>query len=224
MTNLSDFKSYIRPATETPINLKQQFLRLRYDCGIKGDPICFDHKNKLDIDRFDEMDTTIYIITTEKVNSKEHVITGARIMPTIIDYEFEAPIWHDRIGNYPLPKSPDIYSGGRWVNRYIVNHQGWSVDGNDKAKGFIANGLMLMNFYRACEARGVKTIIGWPSTRIVRFGERNTMTKRYPGQLKSKGGDGRDICFAEYDVNEELYNMGLKSFKQGADMLETAEA
>jgi N-acyl-L-homoserine lactone synthetase len=215
MEKQATFKSYITSATELPSQLKEQFLKLRYKCGIQGDPICYDHIKKMDIDRFDDMASTIYIVATKQENGKETVVTGSRIMPTIIDYEFEDPIWEGIIKDRSLPKSPDIYAGGRWVNKYIINHEGWTKDESLKAHGFIANGLMLMGFYQACEQNGVKTIIGWPSPRIVKFGETNDMEKRYSETLISSGGDGREIKLVEYDINQSLYRMGREAYNKG---------
>jgi N-acyl-L-homoserine lactone synthetase len=109
-----------------PPGLLKQYGRLRYDCFAVDDPyVCMNHQNRTELDHFDELPTTMYLMVISKqAGHPKKLVSAVRLIPTVEAYDLEQPSWSYLTNHFALPKANNVVEGSRWVGKSSRTYEG----------------------------------------------------------------------------------------------------
>lgn len=204
MINSSSFKTQIFTAVSAPIDLKRQYGQLRYPCFSNSDPfVNQDHIEKTEFDRFDQCESTIYIMVTQAdaLTGTERLISAVRLMSTANDYDLAAPSWGYLTDGIALPKTSDTFDGSRWVGR-----------SSRTLEGMASTGLLVMAIVNVAKERGFKQLIGATNALAAEWFASRDVDIEILSEPYYSERDNAYLIVATYPVDDELYQAGLELF------------
>lgn len=197
------YKSHIYAASSTPIELKMQYGRLRYKQFSDGDAfVSLDHSSRVEFDEFDDMPTTLYLFAVAEDEPHSRLITGVRLMPTVVDYDMEMDCWKHLLVGIDLAKEPHIYAGGRW---YGASHK--------TAEGRLGGGMLLQEMYTASQSFGFTMVHSFALSPCTNWMKKKNLANREAGMTYDVRPDGRKLSLNETPINAQMYELGIKQYR-----------
>lgn len=195
-------------ADKVPADLKFQYGQLRYNAFSKDDPfvnLC--HNTRTEFDRYDKMDTTLYIMATAQREHVRELIVACRCLPTLFDYELEMPSWSyltdHIIEGESLPKSGKVFESMRWV-----------TVPRKRSEAHVGAGIVAVGMYQAGLDYGFKEIIGVTTGQVIEFIKRQGKTTRSitPPLRNERDKDSLEIHYQILD--EAFLRASIETYEQ----------
>lgn len=203
----------INSAKNIAPHLMANFGRLRYKCFEPDDPnVNMDHSRRIELDHFDRMEDTTYIMVVATENGQQELVSGMRLRPTTADYELEMDSYRYLTDGVALPKTTTIMEGSRWVGR-----------SSRTPEGMLSTGMLMNALYRYCRALGVTDIIGTISTKSEAWlGKREAQAQRSSNPYYSLRDD-LTIMISNIKLDETFLSAANNLFSQGISHFEVTD-
>lgn len=164
-----------------------------------------DHDKKIEYDKFDSMDSTIYILVTKGPK----LLNGMRLNPTTSEYDLQAESWSYLTDGMELPCSDDVYCAGRWVGQ-----------STRKSDGMIGGGLLMMGVHDAAKQFGFSEMFGVTTS----VGKQWFDKRKIPNSRQSEefftGREQVSIFLHSISVGDEYLQTGSAQYEAGLSALE----
>ena len=204
-----EYNTHVYTYKSLPNDLLMQYGKMRYGSFQPDDPnvTWMDHKNKIELDRFDEgLSEPLYLMVTANDGPKgrSRLVTGMRFIGCDKEYDLEHSSWSYLTDGVNLPKSPNIVETTRWVGK-----------SSNSEEGMVTTGLLNMRMVELGKEMGWTKTIGSPTEMGSNWCRKRGAKVIHLGQPWYSPREKANIQLTIIDIDEFYFKMGFEMLQEG---------